>query len=244
MQAPSKFDRPTSNYGGQASIPPLDIRQPSPIIPHPYLAVPQPVVHALPRNLPPQHKPSHQRGDSEVTMVDQWAYGHSSRSSSYSSKGRGSMAAPAPSPRGLVPERITAPELLQRPITPSSVLALEMENRWSTSPDSRIINGDTLSRGGSLAPPPRPVTSHSPSTGVGSRLEHGIKGRGGEQSVEQGPSAWKGPSRDARLSAVLGSQGAPVVLPTPMQSAQRSPSIPKGPFVHGHHRSRSRPGFI
>jgi hypothetical protein len=154
------------------------------------------------------------------------------------------MAAPAPSPRSLVPERTIAPESLQQPITPSSVLTLEMENRRSTLPDSRIINDDSLNSVGSLAPPPRPITSHSPSTSVGSRLEHGIKARGGQQSVEHGPSSWKGYSRDARLSAVLGSQDLPVVPPAAMQLAQGPPYIPKGPFVHGHHRSRSRPGFL
>lgn len=224
--------------------------QPPPTNRHPYPAVPQPVVHALPRNSPPQQMLSHRRGDSEATIVEQWTYGRSSRGSSYSLKRSGSMAASSPPPRSVVPETNIAPELLQRPITPSSVLALEMENRRSTSPNeyrrkmSRIINDDTPSSAASLAPPPRPLTSHSPSTSVGSRLEHSTKGTGREQSVEQGPSSWKGPSRDAPLSAVLGSQDAPVVPPTPKQLARRSSYSPKGSFVHGHHRTRSKPGFI
>lgn len=218
--------------------------QPPPTSHHPYPAVPQPVVHAPPRNLSPQHILSHQRGDSEATIVDQRAYDQPSRRSSYSLKRSGSMAASAPSPRSSVSERIIDPELLQRPITPSSVLALEMENRRSPSPNLRITNDDTSRSVGSLAPPPRPVTSHSPSTSVGSRVEHGIKGRSGEKSIEQGPSSSKGPSHDARLSAVLGSQDAPVVPPTPTQLAQRSPYIPTGPFVHGHHRTGSKPGFL
>jgi hypothetical protein len=134
LPTPSKFDSngPTSNYpeyGGQASLVPLYMRQPPQPATTTYPAVPQPVVHALPRNSPPQQIHFHRRGDSEATIVEQWAYGHLSRNSSYSSKRSGSTAAPAPSPRSLVPERIITPELLQRPITPSSVLALEMENR-------------------------------------------------------------------------------------------------------------------
>ena len=251
LQNPSKFDHNglTSNSGGQASVLPLYMWQPTPTSRHPYPAVPEPVVHALPRNSPPRVL-SHRRGDSEATMVEQSAYGHSSLGSSYSLKRSGSMVASAPSPRGVVPETNIAPELLQRPITPSSVLALEMENRRSTSPNeyrrkmSRIINDGTPSRAGSLAPPPRTLASHSSSTSVGSRLEYSTEGTGREQSVEHGPSSWKGPSRGAPLSAVLGSQDAPVVPPTPKQLAQGSPYSPKGSVVHGHHRTRSRPGFF
>src|SRR5258706_1367630 len=174
-------------------------------------------------------------------MVEQWAYGHPSRSSSYSLKRSSSMA------RSLVPETIIAS---QQPTTPSSVLTLEMENRRSTSSNeyrhdmSRIINYDTRSSVGSLAPSPQAHTSHSPSTSIGSRLEHSTKGRGGGQSFEHGPSAWKGPSRDAPLSAVLAPQDAPAVPPAHEQLAQRSPYIPNGPFVYGLHRTRSRPGFL
>lgn len=247
LPTPSKFDY-TSNYpeyGGRASVVPLYMWQPS-LTSHPlYPAVPQPVVHPLPRNSPPQRIISHRQGDSEATIVEQWAYGHPSRGSSFSSKRSGSMAAPASSTRSLIPERIIAPELLQRPITPSSVLALEMENRRSTSSDeSRRNLYDTPSGVGSLAPPPRPVAYHSSSTSIGSRLDDGIKGTSGGQFVEQQPSSWKGSSHDAPLSAVLGPQDAPVVPPTPTQLAQRLPYNPKAPFVHGHHRTRSKPGFL
>ena len=249
---PSKFS-PSNfpGYGGQAPAVPSDMRQPPPSGHHPDPAVPHPVVRALPRNSPPQQIHFHRRGDSEATIVAQRAYGHPSRNASYSSTNSSSMAAPAPSPRSLVPERIITPELLQRPITPSSVLALEMGNPRSTMHSqhqrnlSRMTNDDALSTTGSLAPPPRPVASHSPSTGIWSRSEHGIKGTDGEQSVEdQQPSSWKGPSRDAALSAVLGPQDAPVVPPTPTQLGQRSPYSPKSPFIAGHHRTRSRPGFL
>src|SRR5258706_7614203 len=148
LQVPSGFDRngATSNTSGQASEVPLYMWQPPPTSRHPYPAVPQPVVHALPRNSPPQRIISHRRDDSEATMVEQWAYGHPSHSSSYSLKRSSSMVAPAP--RGLFPETIIAP---QQPTTPSSVLTLEMENRRTTSPNeyrhdiSRMINYDTRS---------------------------------------------------------------------------------------------------
>ena len=246
LQDPSRFDRSraTSNTSGRAPENPLYMWQPPPTSRHPYPPVPQPVVHALPRNSP-QRIISHRRGDSEATMVEQWTYGHSSLSSSYSLKRSSSMAAPAP--RGLVPETIITP---QRPTTPSSVLTLEMESRRSTSSNeyqhdlSRIINYDTRSSAGSLAPPPRPLTSHSPSTSIGSRMGHRTRGTVRGQSIEHGPSAWKGPSRDAPLSAVLSPQDAPIVPPTHEQIVQRSPYSPNGPFVHGHHRTRSKPGFL
>jgi len=247
LQEPSKFNcsGSTSNTSGQASEVPLNMWQPPPTSRQPYPAVPQPVVHALPRNSPSQRTISHRRDDSEATMVEQWAYGRTSHGSSYSLKRSSSMAAPAP--RSLVPDTLITP---QRPTTPSSVLTLEMENRRSTSSNeyrhdmSRIINYDTRSSVGSLAPPPRPLTSHSPSTNIGSRLEHSTRGTGRGHSVRHGPSAWKGPSRDAPLSAVLGPQNTPVVPPTHEQPAQRSPYSPQGPFVHGLHRTRSKPGFL
>lgn len=237
----------TSNYDGQAPVVPLDMRQPPPTSHHPYPAVPQPVVRTLPRNSPPQLR----RGDSEATMVTQRAYGHPSRNSSYSSTRSGSTAAPAPLSSSFIPERIINPELLQRPITPSSDLALQMEKPRSTSLNqhrhdiSSIASDDTLRRTGSLAPPPRPVASHSPSTSIGPRSERGIKGAGGEQFVDyRQPSSWKGPSHGAPLSAVLGPQDTPVVPPTPTQRAQRSTYGPDSPFVAGHYRTRSKPGFL
>jgi hypothetical protein len=254
MPTPTKFDHsgPTSKYleyGGQESIAPLYMWQPPPTSHHPYPAVPQPVVYALPRNSPPQQILFHRRGDSEATIVERWAYGRSSPpSSSYSLKRSSSMAAPSSSSHSVIPGRIIVPELLQRPITSSSVLALEMENRRSTSPSehrrniSRIINDDTSNSVGNLVPPPRPVAAHPPS--IGSRLERCIKGTSREQSTEQQPNSWEGPSHGAPLSAVLGPQDAPVFPPTPTQLAQRSPYSPKRPFVHGHHRTRSRPGFL
>ena len=247
MQGPSRFDcsGATSNTSGQVHEIPLYMWQPPPTSRHPYPPVPQPVVHGLSRNSPLQRIISHRRGDSEATMVEQWVYGHASLSSSYSLKRSSSMA--APTPKGLIPETIITP---QRPTTPSSVLTLEMENRRSTSPNeyrhdiSRTINYDTRSSAGSLAPPPRPLTSHSPSTSIGSRMGHSTRGTVRGQSIEHGPSAWKGPSRDAPLSAVLSPQDAQAVPPTHEQVAQRSPYSPNGPFIHGHHRTRSKPGFL
>lgn len=242
----------TSNFpreSGQASAVPSYLRHPPSTSHHPYPAVPHPVVQALPRNSLPQQIHFHRRDDSEATIVAQWAYGHPSCNASYSSTRRSSTA--APTPRSSVPERIITPDLLQRPITPSSVLALEMENPQSMMPNqhqrniSRMTKDDALSMTGSLAPPPRPVGSHSPSTSIGSRSERGIKSTDGEQSVEaRQSSSLKGPSRGAALSAVLGPQDAPFILPTRTQLAQRSPYSPQSPFIAGHHRTRSRPGFL
>src|SRR5258706_6688439 len=144
-------------------------------------------------------------------MVEQWAYGHPSRSSSYSLKRSSSMA------RSLVPETIIAS---QQPTTPSSVLTLEMENRRSTSSNeyrhdmSRIINYDTRSSVGSLAPSPQAHTSHSPSTSIGSRLEHSTKGRGGGQSFEHRPRAWERASPDGPFRAAFVPPNAPPVPPS------------------------------
>jgi hypothetical protein len=255
LPTPNKFDSNGSTsiypgYGGQAPVVPSYMQQPPTTSHHPYPAVPQPVFHALPRNPHPQQVPFHRRGGSEVTLAEQWTYGHPPRDHIYSPKRSSSIASSAIT---FVPERIVTPELLQRPITPSSILALEMRNPRSTSPNqhrrniSRMTSGDGLSGAGSLAPPPRPVTSHSPSTSIGSRSERGFKGTGGEQSVEnqnQLPSSWKGPSRGVALSAVLGPQDAPTVPPTPTQLAQRSPYSPRSPFASGHRRAGSRPGFL
>lgn len=243
----SKFDSngPTSNfpeYDGQASIVISYRRQPTPTSHRPHPA-PQPVVHVHPENPPPQQMNFHQRGDSEVTIVEQRTRGHPSRNYSDSSNRSGSVAAPVPPPQTLVPERVTTPELLQRPTTPSSVLAMKVENPQSTSPIhhrrniSRIANDGALSTGS--------FASHSPSTSIGSQSERGIKGTGGEQTIEvQQPSSWTGPRHDAALSAVMGSQDALIASPIPTQLSQRSPYSPKRPFVPGHHRNRSRPGFL
>lgn len=245
---PGKFSTSLfPGYGRRGSVVPSYMGQPPQPSHHSHPAAAHPVVQTLPRNSLPQQMYPHRRDNSEATIVAQRAYGHSSRNASYSS----TESSPTVARKSLVPGRIITPELLQQPITPSSVLALEMENPQSMMSNqhqhnaSRMTNDDALSMRGSLAPPPRPVASRSPSTNIGYQSERGFRGTEGEQSIEGlHPGLRKGPSRDASLSAVLDPQDAAVVPPPPIQLAQKSPYTPKGPFIAGHHRTGSRPGFL
>ena len=245
---PGKFSTSLfPEYGRRGSVVPSYMGQPPQTSHHSHPAAAHPVVQALLKDSLPQQMYSHRRDDSEATIVAQRAYGHSSRNASYSS----TKSNPTAARRSLVPERILTPGLLQQPITPSSALALEMENPRSMMSNqyqhnaSRMTNDDALSTRGSLAPAPRPVASRPPSTNIGSQSERGFKGTDGEQSIEGlHPGLRKGPSRDASLSAVLDPQDAAVVLPTPVRLAQTSPYTQKGPFIAAHHRTGSRLGFL
>jgi len=185
-------------------------------------------------------------GGWEATVIEQRSHDHSSRNSSYSSKGSDSMTATT-----YAPERIVNPGLLQRSITPPSVISSELGNSRAMSPNqhrgniSRITNDERFNGEGSLAPPPRPVAAHSPSTSIGSRSERNIKGSGGEQPVkDQQLGSWKGSTHGVTLSAVLRPQDVPAVPLTPTRPAQRSPHGPRSPIASDHRRTQSRSRFL